>query len=196
MGQRLIVNIINQQGILTSGYYHWSGYTLPSVRKTLELIDELEEDDPKGASFTKLDAIRLLESTGAGLTQEEKKVAQTKYPDESFADAVDRTRGLIKISEEEIERNDSLMEELVTVNVETERILFDVFSYFEQKEELEKLLQETLPNPSPRLSVDPTQIMDFDTFRQFAKEIEPIISNQQYFIEIDNEYIEMIGAIQ
>ena len=71
MGQRLNIEIRKNGELLANSYYHWSGYTSPAIELSIDAImgsfsvkNPIKNDD-KGF------AIKMLESTGAGLVEEE-----------------------------------------------------------------------------------------------------------------------------
>ena len=75
MGQRLNIQIeatdtdTNETKVLANCYYHWSGYTSSAMELVNEMVNSgiynLDILDPVEK------AIRLLEATGAGLTEDE-----------------------------------------------------------------------------------------------------------------------------
>ena len=79
MGQRLNLEIKKGNNVLANAYYHWSGYSSSSCRIALDAMNYINEN-PQNID-DRLYAIRILESTGAGLTdfnptEEEKETAK------------------------------------------------------------------------------------------------------------------------
>ena len=67
MGQRLNIEIKSKNKVIANCYYHWSGYSLSSLKLTKNIIDGFDEVKEENDL---LYAIRLLGLTGAGLTRE------------------------------------------------------------------------------------------------------------------------------
>lgn len=116
MGQRLVVNIRDDDGaILANAYYHWSAYTmcaLEVVKQAIEsdaCVDYLSKID-KGIKVSKETAVKtainMLVSTGGSLTEESRKYLPTinikneELREEAFDDC-DRNNGLIGVGENE-----------------------------------------------------------------------------------------------
>jgi len=195
MKQSLVINLINRENSLASAYYHKSRSTLSSLQTTLDIINGIEKEENTRSNDV-LKAVRLLESTGAGLTLLDKKEAVRYYPDESFDKTVNKNEGFIYISPMKIEENQWSGGTSITIDIEQKEVLFGVFTYFENETELENILQQSLPEPLHYIAYDPSQLMSFDTFRRFEEEIEPIISDNNDYMATDSEEFEMIGAIQ
>lgn len=133
MGQRLNIEIVNNNGVLANAYYHWSGYTDSSA----ELLAQILTSD----AFTKRDksedpvltAIKLLELTNAGMTDEE--LLQVSENRDKFSQAVifrpakrciDRNEGILSIMPESIENTEYWEEGRVTINLDTDKVDFNV----------------------------------------------------------------------
>ena len=80
MGQRLVVNIVQNDNILASGYYHWSAYTESAAEITAFIVENLiknankanrllfyTENSTNTEAINKLTAYLMLEDTDAGL---------------------------------------------------------------------------------------------------------------------------------
>lgn len=70
MGQRLNIEIWNNGQVLANVYYHWSGYTSSALALTRKVVDGINKtvcDDDR------LRAVWLLQNTGAGLEERERK---------------------------------------------------------------------------------------------------------------------------
>lgn len=133
MGQRLNIEIVDADlNVLANAYYHWSAYTGSAIALTEEIIalyDEYMDMDSGNNPFDKRDlAIRLLESTGAGVNKVEKTRIKNspelcKY---AIQDCQDRNRGLLAITDEGIEETERWEEARVTVNIDAEVVEFSV----------------------------------------------------------------------
>lgn len=134
MGQRLNIEIVDADlNVLANAYYHWSAYTGSAIALTEEIIalyDEYMDMDSGNNPFDKRDlAIRLLESTGAGINEIEKTRIKNspelcKY---AIQDCQDRNRGLLAITPEGIKETEDWEEGRVTINIDSETIEFSVY---------------------------------------------------------------------
>ena len=70
MGQRLNIEIVRKDKVIATSYYHWSAYTVPAVEMTFTALRELIKN--KNVVDDVDMAVRALEATGAGLTEEDK----------------------------------------------------------------------------------------------------------------------------
>lgn len=83
MGQRLNIEIINNGQVLANAYYHWSAYTLSSlelVAKVLSAYNKISLDTSEAVRLAEYQekAVWALQSTGAGLPDDEREVAVSK----------------------------------------------------------------------------------------------------------------------
>ena len=84
MGQRLNIEICNNTRTLANAYYHWGAYTSSALEYTAKIIDAYYNLSDKITDDLEL-AVKLLEVTGAGVTDEEKE--EIKHdPDFDFSD--------------------------------------------------------------------------------------------------------------
>ena len=172
MGQRLNIQIemgisnSSENKVLANAYYHWSGYTSSAyelVNKivqsgvySLDILDPVEK------------AIRLLEATGAGLTQDE--FTET-YDEEIYKKATSRNEGLIAISEEGIEETQHWEEARVIINLSTGMVDMGGVYYLYEVDELDE--DESLDD-FPELEYDlHTSIYEFvDVYNEFHEKVE------------------------
>ena len=70
MGQRLNLEIWNNGKLLANAYYHWSAFTESSAEIISKALNYIENNTLEDNNVL-LYAIRILESTGAGLTEDE-----------------------------------------------------------------------------------------------------------------------------
>ena len=129
MGQRLNIQIedndtdTNETKVLANCYYHWSGYTSSAMELVNEIVNSgiynLDILDPVEK------AIRLLESTGAGLAEDE---LTDTYNEPKYRITSNRNSGIIAISEEGTNRIAEWEESRVTINLTTGSInMSDMF---------------------------------------------------------------------
>ncbi|MBR6688789.1 MAG: hypothetical protein IKL68_02095 [Clostridia bacterium] len=103
MGQRLNIEIVKNGGVLANSYYHWSGYSNSAVDLTIKIIEAFDyvkrckvEEYIKNQDL--LFAIRLLETTGAGLNDIEgtRKVLEDQTMNLKLQPCKDRNEGIIR----------------------------------------------------------------------------------------------------
>lgn len=102
MGQRLVIEIKEGDTVLANAYYHWSGYTETSLNLLNEVMNKgiLNNIPIKFSKRNKqLYAIKLLETTGAKILEEDFKIATLKFPMNEFETSKNKTDGLIAFSE-------------------------------------------------------------------------------------------------
>ena len=169
MGQRLNIQIeandtdTNETKVLANCYYHWSGYTSSAMELVKEIVDSgiynLDILDPVEK------AIRLLETTGAGLAEDE---LTDTYSIPEYKLATSRNDGLIAISEEGTYRVIEWAESIVTINLTTGSINMSDMVYDETDEFSSDELETKLKNLY-ELKADLNS--SFDTFQDLYTEI-------------------------
>lgn len=165
MGQRLNIEIINDDKALANAYYHWSGFTSSAIVLTKLILSYFIDDGQCNLSK----AIRLLKSTGASFTVKDNALALLDTELIQFIstdeDIINRNKGLISFSEEGMEETRYYEEGRVTINIESKNIDFDVFAYMSE-EEYEKYKEEYQLIIKP-IDIDITNI-SFDEFDEFS----------------------------
>ncbi len=153
MGQRLNVEIVEDGKTLANAYYHWGGYTDSALAATKAILNHInttktmpdntqsELCDKYNACFSPektsiIEAIKMLESTEAGLASNEKVWAKTNikdYDNHIFTNCIDRNVGIISISPEEIQKTRDVEEARVTIDMTNKTIEFDVISIYSKE---------------------------------------------------------------
>lgn len=131
MGQRLNIEIRQDNVVKANAYYHWSAFTGSSIELAKEIVehaDEFKDSDPT------IKAVRLLEITGAGLTPDELGYAEEAYIGVEFEPATNRNDGLIAITKEGIESTRDWEEGRVTIDLDTKTVDFQVYSIISEDE--------------------------------------------------------------
>ena len=146
MGQRLNIEIKKKGKVLANSYYHWSAYTSSAAALTVQVCKYVLEH--KDLSDSKLLAIRALESTGAGLTDDELTYAKDfrKYIKTVFRECKGRNEGLIAISPKGIKETQTWSEGDVIIDIDDALhplISFHVFNFYDQPDEYIKDWLET-----------------------------------------------------
>ena len=97
MGQRLVIEIKEGDTVLANAYYHWSGYTETSLNLLNEVMNKGIFDNIP-IKFSKGDeqlyAIKLLETTGAKILEEDLKIATLKFPMNEFETSKNKKESL------------------------------------------------------------------------------------------------------
>jgi hypothetical protein len=138
MGQRLNIEIKKKGNVLANSYYHWSAYTSTASSLTVKVCKYLL--DHSDISDSRLLAIRALESTGAGLNDEELAYAKNfrKYVKTEFKECKGRNEGLIAISPKGIKETQDWSEGDVIIDIDNAcqpLISFHVFNFYDQPDE-------------------------------------------------------------
>jgi|SRR5579875_1228951 len=191
MGQRLNIEILQNGNTLANAYYHWSGYTSSALELTQTIIENVDEIQHKDDVVR---AIRLLETTGALLTEDE--IKQMKYDGKLFRSAKSRNAGLIAISEKGMNETRRWEEARVEINLDEETVSFDaihlidketyLYWYGKADEDYEKLPIKSYDYDFENIS--------FSEFNQFASEILEDIRNENYAVRLLNG--DVLGFIE
>ena len=193
MGQRLNIQIemdipdSNESKVLANAYYHWSGYTSSAY----ELVKMIADSDYWNDNCTIMDpvekAIRLLETTGAGLCPDE---LTDTYNTPKYKLTTGRNSGLIAISEEGINNTVYWEEARVTINLTTKMVDMGGVYYLDEVDEEDE--DETLDD-IPELEYDlHTSISDFTkVYNEFHEKIES--KNNYKVIDTNKQVLGVIG---
>lgn len=135
MGQRLNIEIWKNGKALANCYYHWSAFSNTSSELAKIIIKNIQSVQENNDTLM---AIKLLEATGAGLTDREIEYINKipEIPSIEFKKTKGRNDGLIAVSEKEMQENRFWAEGSVFIYLDENRIKFDVFfkSSFEEWE--------------------------------------------------------------
>lgn len=101
MGQRLIMNIHKNRGEepIINVYYHWSAYSRSAYCEAQDFINAYNSIEKTGVLET--DIIRALENIGARVEIEDRQYVHEQLGFEPLEDNLDRSKGLIALSEEQ-----------------------------------------------------------------------------------------------
>lgn len=193
MGQRLNIQLeidipdSSESKVLANAYYHWSGYTSSAY----ELVKYIADSPYCCEDCTFTDpvekAIRLLEATGAGLTEDEFTEA---YPESKYKLSTNRNDGLIAISEKGIKETQNWEEARVTINLTTGMVDMGGVYYLDEVDEEDE--DETLED-IPELEYDlHTSIYEFDkVYDEFQEKVES--KNNYKVIDTNKQVLGVIG---
>ena len=127
MGQRLNIEIWNDGEVLANAYYHWSAYTKDSARLVNNVLSFINQNPIDNENIL-LYAIRVLESTGAGLTEDELEYAAKMGIDTTKREKCQgRNAGLLSITQEGIQDTRCWQEGAVYIYLDEKRVSFNVF---------------------------------------------------------------------
>lgn len=133
MGQRLNLEIHSNGKLLANCYYHWSGFTSSSMELADIVLENYDEIMAMNISDT-TKAVLLLQTTGAGLMvndiDNELEFALKNLPPEDLEQVVlkqsdGRNKGLISITEEEMEKTQQWEEARITIYLDEKRVDLD-----------------------------------------------------------------------
>lgn len=184
MGQRLNIEIWNNGQVLANAYYHWSGYTSSSIALTRKVIDNI---DNTNCDDDRLKAVWLLQNTGAGLNEDERKSILAK-DFTNLTPCYSRNEGLIAITDNSIQETRSWEEARVTIYLDERRVDFNVgyrekkWDYDKECDELDKPTFDALPIVEWNLK--DIKFADFYLFEQLLTEM---IENEQYDFRLKTE---------
>lgn len=136
MGQRLIVSIEKGGKELCNIYYHWGAYTDSALLHTKEIVDCIYNHKDETDAEMLLRLIHFCENQGGGIANgkngEDWSYICNLYPDETFkADNINRSDGLISLSESGMAESHKWSEGDVIIDLDTELINFGVYSSYE-----------------------------------------------------------------
>lgn len=165
MGQRLNIEIIKDGKCIANAYYHWSAFTFNSITIAIDILNKLETFI--ATSNDTLTAIRLLESTGAGLTETELQILPDSLKEFEFKKCNGRDEGLIAISENGMKDTRAWEEGRISIDIKSKTIDFDVLYKPTEKDilnEYPNINKDKLPrfNENPK-ALDINQLHDLDS---------------------------------
>lgn len=146
MGQRLNIEIMNGETSLANCYYHWDAYSFSSLKLVQKIIETHSMYKIFGYSNDLLMAVKILQSTGAGITDEERariEKESDKYSGIKFNKAVGRNEGFISVTENGKASTRSWEEGRVTIDISSETFFFDVYCLVDKSDYEEMFSNET-----------------------------------------------------
>lgn len=186
MGQRLNIEIQKNGEVLANAYYHWSAYTGNALELTQQILNEIN----KGRKYEDevINAVKLLEVTGAGLTDKEKEFARNNiknYNSYQFAPCRGRNEGLISISKSGIKETRYWEEGRVEIDISKNIINFKVIWEY-SKNEFEINHENKKYEQLPIYDIQFMQI-SFEAFTEFKDTIMDLLNNKIYYIRCKND---------
>jgi hypothetical protein len=127
MGQRLVLSIKKDDVIIANSYYHWSGYTFPSIDLALTVYNYIEANRDIITNPYEL-AIRALKQTGANYADKKTiDIAQKLIGQALPSGYPDRNKGLISLSTEDVISSLHWAEVDVIVDIDSDMIYVDAY---------------------------------------------------------------------
>jgi len=192
MGQRLNVEIKENGEVLANAYYHWSGYTSSSLELTSFLLNQIDKINYNNRI---INAVKLLETTGAGLTDEEEEHISINIGDFDLNECKGRNEGLIAVSPKGIKDTEDWEEARVEINLDTKIIKFKAL-WNETKEEYINDYSEDKYNEIPVFNTVDFNYISFDNFEEVKNEILELIKDEIYSLRFIDESKGVISFIE
>jgi len=128
MGQRLNIEIKRRKDnkVLANSYYHWSAYTSSSLHLAEEIIENIYDIIRKEKVSDEIKAIQLLQTTGAGLMEDEYN--KLNEEDKKYCSlATNRNLGLISFTDESMEETRKWEEGRLTIDIDFDDKDYDFY---------------------------------------------------------------------
>lgn len=176
MGQRLNIEIKDDDMTLACCYYHWSGYTGSSAELTNKIINGFYEY-PDHTEPMIIQAVRLLRDTGASFSTEEARRIlndpELKEMLELFLGGTpDRSNGLIGVTEKEILNTEMCEEARVEIDITRKTVYFGAIYDIDPEETVEIDIDiDSLPT----LSFSGDFVVSFDDWPAFYASVTNLI---------------------
>ena len=197
MGQRLNIEIKRRKDnkVLANSYYHWSAYTSSSLHLAEEIIENIYEVIRKEKVSDEIKAIQLLQTTGAGLMENEYN--KLNEEDKKYCSlATNRNLGLISFTDEGMEETRSWEEGRLTIDIDFDDKDYDFYGnknlvdfevYFQiDEEEINESYEEEIK--SGKLDLNNLTKFDFsleemtlNDIRLFMSKLDEIENNNGLF---------------
>lgn len=187
MGQRLVV-IINSNGKdLANSYYHWDAYSLASLETIKPIVDFLNADSLK--NINESDAIKLLQISGAEVTDEELKYCEENNIEvKRQYEKIDRNRGLIAVSKEEMTNSLDWAEGIIEIYVDEKKINYKVCWDALEDDYTAELREEGKEITKINLELKDFPIVDFKDIPYLMSKIEEAQRTDGYLYNNENLY--------
>ena len=166
MGQRLTVDIYENNERVAIIYYHWSAYFDSTIYELEYLKNDIVAAKKEGKDIL-LAIIDGLEKRGGGLgiDPRTRALAKEKWPDRTFKTDINRNDGLIFIDEQDINKTYAMTEGTASINVDDEEVTTEV--------DLECGIHYDVKD----LPCDPFRIMSFYDLEKVYQYIDTVYKN-------------------
>lgn len=157
MGQRLVTTVKGTDGnIISTVYYQWAGYTYTALSEAIRIIELFNDSEFSKISDERLRLIRIVESFGGGIDDDDKEYITSQFPNEVFKGNQDRNNGLVDLS------INKMMEVPLFANY-TSEVDFQNSIYKDNyiTVDLEDVLNDSLESETP-LNIETLKVIYFD----------------------------------
>ena len=138
MGQRLVITIHAFNEDIAKIYYHWSAYTTSALQEAKDIINNVDWFNSTSKDELILRITRQLEKCGGGVSIRDREAFKKKYPNETFNDDINRSYGLIAITENGMEELEHWSEGDLTIDFDEEKVYNEVMFTYESDEEFKQ----------------------------------------------------------
>lgn len=201
MGQRLNIEIVKNGKVLANSYYHWAGFSNSAVNLVIQIIREYEYIQKyKVEKYIKnkdlLFAIRLLESTGAGLNDinATRKILKDETMNLKLRECQERNEGIIGITQKDIEETRYWEEGRVSIDIENKIIDFDVIREYTLKELKDDYDEEEIKKLNIKEIDRNFKNIQFEDIFELKAFIDKSVHKEQYYFynKNNNKYVFLI----
>lgn len=201
MGQRLNIEIVKSGEVLANSYYHWDGFSNVGINLAIKIINNFDyikkykvEDYIENKDL--LFAIRLLEETGAGISNIDnaRRLLDDKTNNLKLKKCEGRNEGIIGIAKEDIEETRYWEEGRVSIDIEKKIIDFNVINEYTEKEFKEYYDKEEIKELNIKEINRDFKNIPFEDIFELKAFIDKSNYNEQYcfYNKKDNKYIFLI----
>lgn len=201
MGQRLNIEIVKNEEVLANSYYHWDGFSNVAINLAIKIINNFDyikkhnvEDYIENKDL--LFAIRLLEETGAGISNIDnaRRLLKDKTNNLKLKKCEGRNEGIIGITKEDIEETRYWEEGRVSIDIEKKSIDFNVMNEYTEKEFKEDYDEEEIKGLNIKEINRDFKNIPFEGIFELKAFIDKSNYNEQYcfYNKKDNKYIFLI----
>lgn len=157
MGQRLVTTVKGTDGnIIGTVYYQWSGYTYTALSEAIKIIELFNDSEFSKISDERLRLIRIVESFGGGIDDDDKEYITSQFPNEVFKGNQDRNNGLVDLSTKGIENTSSCANYTSEVDFQNSIYKDNYITV-----DLEDVLNDSLESETP-LNIETLKVIYFD----------------------------------
>ena len=174
MGQRLVVELVQNNETIAVVYYHWSAYFDSTIYELRDLCkDILKAQDEDGDIL--LGILDGLEARGGGIgfSPRNYEEAKKRFPEREIKTDISRNSGLLYLGKEEIQRTLYMAEGLAKIYIDEHEVVNDVF-YCEYLPW--KLREYYVGLGNDGITIDPSE-MTIDECITLAKFMETVAEN-------------------
>ena len=190
MGQRLNIEFQYGDKVIANAYYHWSGYTIYSLKELLAVSELMEYDnihDEKSAIIELVNVFDNKLSPYSGLTSDSLDEVKKYIPEYSdIKNELNRNYGLLSISEEGMNSIREWMEFILKYDIKNKKIIgntgvfeIDIDEYSIQ--ELERSKEISSDDYNKYVNFETYDVSEICDLIEFYKENQIILYDGTYY---------------